>query len=51
MEVLKEGGTKSPLELMKLARVDLSTSKPIQKAAAFIGELVDELEKSYECTY
>ncbi|MEW9501746.1 oligoendopeptidase F [Jeotgalibacillus marinus] len=48
LEVLKAGGTKSPLELLKHAGVDMSTSDPIKKAVAFVGELVDELEKSYE---
>ncbi|WP_216831859.1 oligoendopeptidase F [Alkalihalobacterium elongatum] len=48
IEVLKMGGTKKPLELLKHAGVDMSTPEPIRKAVAFVGSLVDELEKSYE---
>lgn len=47
LEVLKAGGTMKPLELMKLAGVDMSTPDPIRKAVAYVGTLVDELEKSY----
>ncbi|PPA71847.1 oligoendopeptidase F [Jeotgalibacillus proteolyticus] len=47
LEVLKAGGTKSPLELLQHAGVDMSTADPIKKAVAFVGELVNELEKSY----
>ncbi|MED4017577.1 oligoendopeptidase F [Sutcliffiella cohnii] len=48
VEVLKMGGTKTPLELLKHAGVDMSTQEPIKKAVAFVGSLIDELEKSYE---
>ncbi|GEL76700.1 oligoendopeptidase F [Tenuibacillus multivorans] len=48
LDVLKSGGTKSPLELLKQAGVDMSTPEPIQKAVGYVGSLVDELEKSYE---
>ncbi|WBL15974.1 oligoendopeptidase F [Sutcliffiella sp. NC1] len=48
IEVLKMGGTKTPLELLKHAGVDMSTQEPIKKAVAFVGSLIDELEKSYE---
>ncbi len=48
LEVLKAGGTLKPLELMKMAGVDMSTPEPIRKAVAFVGSLVDELEKSFE---
>ncbi|SDO22856.1 oligoendopeptidase F [Alkalicoccus daliensis] len=44
---LKAGGTKKPLELMQLAGVDMTTKEPIQKAVAYVGSLVDELEKSF----
>lgn len=47
IEVLKAGGTKKPLDLMKMAGVDLSTPDPIRKAVAYVGSLVDELEKSF----
>lgn len=48
IEVLKMGGTKTPLELLKHAGVDMSTQEPIKKAVAFVGSLIEELEKSYE---
>lgn len=48
LEVLKAGGTMSPLDLMKHAGVDMSTPEPIHKAVAYVGSLVDELEKSFE---
>jgi oligoendopeptidase F len=47
LEVLKAGGTLKPLELLKLAGVDMSQPEPIQKAVSFVGSLVDELEQSY----
>jgi oligoendopeptidase F len=47
LEVLKAGGTMKPLELMKYAGVDMSTPDPIRKAVAYVGSLVDELEKSF----
>ncbi len=48
IEVLKAGGTMRPLDLMKHAGVDMSTPDPIRKAVAYVGSLVDQLEKSYE---
>lgn len=48
LQVLKAGGSKSPLELMSMAGVDMSTSEPISKAVAYVGSLVDELESLYE---
>ncbi len=47
IEALKAGGTLSPLELMKMAGVDMTSPQPIKKAVAFVGSLVDELENSY----
>ncbi|WP_047986168.1 oligoendopeptidase F [Ornithinibacillus californiensis] len=48
LEVLKAGGTLKPLDLIKQAGVDMSKSDAIKEAVAFVGSLVDELEKSYE---
>lgn len=48
LSALKAGGTLKPLELMQLAGVDMSTPEPIKKAVAYVGTLVDELEKSFE---
>ncbi|MBQ6447485.1 MAG: oligoendopeptidase F [Bacillus sp. (in: Bacteria)] len=47
LKVLKSGGTLKPFDLMKLANVDMSTPEPIQKAVAYVGSLIDELEASY----
>ncbi|WP_373895656.1 oligoendopeptidase F [Virgibacillus sp. CBA3643] len=48
LNVLKAGGTKKPLGLIKQAGVDMSKPDAIKEAVAYIGSLVDELEKSYE---
>jgi len=47
LEALKAGGTLKPLELLKLAGVDMSKPDPIREAVAYVGTLVDELEKSF----
>jgi oligoendopeptidase F len=48
IEVLKAGGTKKPVDLLKDAGVDMTNPEAIKKAVAYVGTLVDELEKSYE---
>ncbi|WP_047982483.1 oligoendopeptidase F [Ornithinibacillus contaminans] len=48
LNVLRAGGTVKPLELIKQAGVDMSKPDAIREAVAFVGSLVDELEKSYE---
>lgn len=47
IRVLQAGGTKKPLELMQMAGVDMSTPEPIERAVAYVGTLVDELEKNF----
>ncbi|MCY0868991.1 MAG: oligoendopeptidase F, partial [Firmicutes bacterium] len=47
LQALKAGGTLRPLELMQLAGVDMSKPEPIKKAVAYVGSLIDELEKSF----
>ncbi|NEW06770.1 oligoendopeptidase F [Paenibacillus sp. SYP-B3998] len=47
LDVLKAGGTMDPLDLMKLAGVDMSDAKPIQSAVAYVGTLIDELERLF----
>jgi oligoendopeptidase F len=47
LKVLKAGGTLKPLDLFKLAGVDLSQPEPIRTAVAYVGSLVDELEKCF----
>lgn len=44
LAVLQAGGTKSPVELAKMAGVDLTTEKPLRDTIAYIGSLIDELE-------
>lgn len=48
MEVLKSGGSLSPLQLSKKAGVDMSKPDAIRTAVAYVGSLVDQLEASYE---
>lgn len=48
LTALKAGGTLPPLELMKLAGVDMLDTQTIRSAVAYVGELVDELEALYE---
>jgi oligoendopeptidase F len=47
VQVLKAGGTLTPVELAKLAGVDITTPEAIRKAVAYVGSLVDELEQSF----
>jgi len=46
--VLKAGGTESPVWLAKMAGVDIMTDEPLQRTIAYIGEIIDELEKLTE---
>ncbi|UIN46537.1 oligoendopeptidase F [Bacillus licheniformis] len=48
LNVLKAGGTIKPLDLLKHAGVDMSTDQPVRQAVAYVGTLVDELEKLYD---
>jgi oligoendopeptidase F len=48
LQVLKAGGTRKPLELMQLAGIDLGSPAPIRSAVAYVGSLVDELERAFE---
>jgi oligoendopeptidase F len=47
LQVLKAGGTMKPMELLQLAGIDLSSPEPIRAAVAYVGSLVDELERSF----
>lgn len=44
-EVLKAGSSKPPVELAKMVDIDLTTDAPLKETIAYIGSLVDELEK------
>ncbi|WP_289356173.1 oligoendopeptidase F [Paenibacillus sp. S-12] len=48
LTALKAGGSLPPLELMKLAGVDMSDTNTIREAVSYVGELVDELVRLYE---
>ena len=45
INVLKSGGTKTPVELAKMAGVDITTEKPLRDTIAFIGDLITQLEQ------
>ena len=47
LQVLKAGGTLKPMELLQLAGIDLGSPKPIRAAVAYVGSLVDELERAF----
>ncbi len=42
-EVLKAGGTKDPVELAKMAGVDITTDKPLLDTIEHIGNIIDEI--------
>ncbi len=48
LSVLKAGGTLSPEGLLKMAGLDISTPEPIEKAVAYVGNLIDQLESHFE---
>ena len=45
MEFLSGGCTKSPVDLLKIAGVNLESPQPIQDALDVMGEILDEMEK------
>jgi oligoendopeptidase F len=47
-EVLKAGGTKTPVELAKMAGVDITTEKPLLHTIEHIGNIIDEIVKLTE---
>lgn len=47
-EVLKSGGTKTPVELAKMAGVDITTEKPLLNTIEHIGNIIDEIIKLTE---
>lgn len=44
LEVLKAGGTKTPLELAVMADVDISTDQALRDTVGFISSMIDEIE-------
>ena len=47
LQALRAGGTLKPLELLRLAGVDLGSPAPIRGAVAYVGSLIDELERAF----
>jgi len=47
LKTLKAGGTLKPLDLIRLAGVDMSTPEPVHQAVAYVGSLVDQLESLF----
>ncbi|MFD1452072.1 MULTISPECIES: oligoendopeptidase F [Oceanobacillus] len=47
LNVLKSGGTKKPLDLIKDAGIDMSDPENIEIAVNYVGSLIDELVESY----
>jgi oligoendopeptidase F len=41
---LKSGGSRFPIDSLRVAGVDMSVSKPVEAASVVFGKLVDELE-------
>ena len=48
LNVLKAGSTKSPVELAAMAGLDITTDQPLRDTIAYIGNLIDEIEKLTE---
>ncbi len=48
LSFLKSGSSKYPIDLLKMARVDMTTSKPIEDAMAIFEDLLDQTEKLVE---
>jgi oligoendopeptidase F len=46
--VLRAGGTRKSLELMRSAGIDMTSPEPIHDAVAHMGHLIDELEQSFD---
>ncbi|CAM3062354.1 oligoendopeptidase F [Staphylococcus argensis] len=45
LKTLRAGGSLSPIELAQTAGIDITTDQPLKETIAYIGELVDELER------
>lgn len=44
-EVLRTGGLKNPVELAAMAGVDITTDEPLKRTIAYIGEIIEEIER------
>ena len=45
LDVLKAGGSQSPVELAAIAGIDIRTDQPLKATIGYIGKLVEELEQ------
>ena len=48
-KVLAAGSTLDPVGLAKLAGIDITTDEPLLDTIAYIGEIIDEIERLTEC--
>ena len=48
LNFLSDGSSKSPIDLLKGAGVDMTTPEPVNQALQLFGELLDEMEKLME---
>ena len=44
MKFLTGGGSKTPIDLLKLAGVDMTKEEPVREALQLFRELLDEME-------
>lgn len=45
LKFLKSGGSDYPIELLKIANVDMSTTEPVNNALKLFGSLIDQMEE------
>jgi oligoendopeptidase F len=45
LDVLKAGGTKTPVELAKMVDVDITTEVPLRETINFISNMIDQIEE------
>ena len=45
IDVLKAGGTKTPVELAKMVDVDITTDVPLRETIHFISNMIDQIEE------
>lgn len=43
IKVLQAGGSKKPVELAKMAGIDITTDQPLRDTISYIGEMIDEI--------
>ena len=48
LKFLKSGGSDYPIELLKIANVDMSTTEPVSNALKLFGSLLDQMEELLE---